>query len=62
VTGALNPAMSNAPWPQKCAALLQHSALALNAELIRRDVWDESAIEIRAVELATAVQQIWPGP
>jgi Protein of unknown function (DUF1524) len=64
VTGALNPALSNAPWPTKRPALAQHSLLPMNQQLVEDypERFDEIAIAARGEELARHVLAVWPGP
>ncbi|MGI8983687.1 MAG: HNH endonuclease family protein [Acidimicrobiales bacterium] len=49
VTGPLNIPMSNGPWADKRSALAEHSNIRLNAGLSALEVWDEDAIEKRAL-------------
>ena len=62
VTKTLNPSLSNAPWPEKKAAIMEHSALAMNREL--RDVtwWNENAIADRGEKMFRLILKIWPRP
>ncbi len=62
VTKKLNPSLSNAQWPEKKAAIMEHSALAMNREL--RDVtwWNENAIADRGEKMFRLVLKIWPRP
>ena len=67
VSDKLNPSLSNAAWaatsparPGKRHGLDQHSMLRLNADLIRRETWDERAIEERATSLFEIARGIWP--
>jgi len=64
VNKKLNPALSNAPWPEKRRALEEHSVLQLNRVLLAKagDTWDEAAIERRSRELADLFVRVWPGP
>lgn len=62
VTKTLNPSLSNAAWPDKKAALQEHSQLALNADLAKYEAWDENAISQRAATLAAVACQVWPRP
>ena len=61
-TKALNSSMSNASWADKRRALGQHSALALNKELLEHDDWHDDAIVERSAQLAKAITEIWPRP
>lgn len=60
VTNSLNPAMSNAPWPEKKEELRKHSTITMNMMLYRFDVWNEAMIEKRAKELWEMAATIWP--
>ena len=62
VSKRLNPAMSNAPWKEKCPELKKHSHLRLNARLCQEADWNEQAIRTRGEWLAKVVARIWPGP
>ena len=62
VSERLNPAMSNAPWKEKCPELKKHSHLRLNARLCQEADWNEQAIRTRGEWLAKVVSRIWPGP
>ena len=62
VSQRLNPAMSNAPWKEKCPELKKHSHLRLNARLCQETDWNERAIRKRGEWLASVVSSIWPGP
>lgn len=63
VTDKLNPAMSNGSWPNKKAALAEHSSLAMNRKLIAlKKEWCEAAIEARSKELFDLAKKIWPRP
>ncbi len=62
VNGKLNPALSNAAWPQKRSALHEHSILLLNSRLVGTEtsVWDEAAIDERTAWLLERIESIWP--
>ena len=62
VSKRLNPAMSNAPWADKRAALREHSSLFLNKDLLAhsRTRWNEAAISARGDRLWQAACAIWP--
>jgi hypothetical protein len=60
VTGKLNPSLSNAGWDKKRHALQQHSALALNRELLGNEVWNENTIRDRGRWIAEIALRIWP--
>jgi hypothetical protein len=62
VTGRLNPKMSNAPWPQKQAALKEHSVMRISADIREADSWDERAIAERGMRLASVAISVWPRP
>lgn len=64
VTYKLNPALSNAPWANKRAALSEHTVLFLNKGLVNRypDGWDEDTIRERGKALAALAVQVWPAP
>jgi hypothetical protein len=61
VTQPLNAAMSHSPWEKKRAELNRHSKLLLNAELAKRDTWNEQGIDERGRWLAQRLAIIWPG-
>lgn len=62
VSKRLNPAMSNAPWADKRAALREHSSLFLNKDLLAhsRTRWNETAISARGDRLWRAACAVWP--
>ena len=62
VSKRLNPAMSNAPWTDKRAALREHSSLFLNKDLLAhsRTRWNEAAISARGDRLWRAACAVWP--
>jgi hypothetical protein len=64
VTAKLNPSLSNSPWTTKRPELNKHSVLLLNRRVVDEhpDLWDETAIDNRSVQLADYVKQIWPAP
>ncbi len=61
VSKRLNPAMSNAPWADKRAALREHSSLFLNKDLLAhsRTRWNEAAIAARGERLWQAACAVW---
>ena len=61
-TRRLNSSMSNDSWENKRNALLEHSVLLLNNELMGESIWDETAIRHRSRRLAKIVTEVWPGP
>ena len=62
VNSKLNPCMSNGPWHDKRAGLDKHSVLFLNKDLLRHapDVWNETAIDVRARRLCQTAIKVWP--
>jgi hypothetical protein len=76
VTQRLNPSLSNRPWTATQAgahglpssgkrdALLQHSVLKLNAELVANnpESWTEATIRQRGIQIAHALLTAWPRP
>ncbi len=62
VTDALNKSLSNLPFKEKKAKLVEHSNLTLNHRIAKREDWDESAIRERGEELAMLAYAVWPMP
>lgn len=62
LTKALNPSVSNGPWPAKRDAILEHSALNLNRPLKNSTAWGEEAIAERAKTLFSFALRVWPRP
>lgn len=62
VTGRLNPKMSNAAWPEKQAALREHSVMRISADIRSADAWDEAAISERTERLIAVALSVWAGP
>lgn len=64
VTSSLNPALGNDPWAAKRGEIGHHSALRLNANLVKDhpDTFDEASIEARSAALADLLIAEWPGP
>ena len=62
LTKKLNPKVSNGPWDEKRAAILEHSALTLNRKLQDHLEWSEEAIIRRGKELFEVATQVWPFP
>ena len=64
VTGPLNTALSNNPWPEKRAEIEEYSNLPINRDLVKKagDVWDEQTIIDRGQRLAEIAISVWPGP
>lgn len=60
VTEKLNPSLSNAGWSKKRSALQQHSALALNRQLLINEAWDENSIRQRNSQIADIALRVWP--
>lgn len=63
VNQPLNSALSNGPWENKRQALLEHSTLFLNKDLLEHSQyyeWDEGAIRARARRLHVAFVKAWP--
>jgi len=67
VSGKLNPVLSNAPWksvngePSKKDELRKHTRLEVNRHLLDgHDEWSDDAIRIRAAQLFSDAQAIWP--
>ena len=62
VNGRLNSSLSNAPWNSKREALADHSILFLNKRIVNKSpqVWDENAIENRAIWLHKKAVKVWP--
>lgn len=61
VTGELNSAMSNAPWPIK-RERLEQSVLLLNSPVKAVTSWDEQSIADRGRFLIDLIVDRWPGP
>ncbi len=59
VTQALNASISNGAWEVK-QDRLSKSLLALNRDIAKIEDWNEEAIKVRASELATHINKIWP--
>lgn len=64
VNDRLNPALSNGNWSIKLREIEKNSVLHLNKALCsaHREVWDESAIMTRSLELAERAIKIWVRP
>lgn len=62
VTGRLNPKMSNAPWPEKQAALREHSVMRISTDIRNAESWDEAAIAERSERFADVAVAVWPRP
>lgn len=60
LSAALNAAQSNYGWKHKRPAMMKHSLLPINQILSELDVWDETAISTRGVELFKRALRIWP--
>jgi len=62
LTQQLNISISNGPWAAKRKKIAEHSVLPLNQMAANLEVWDESVIKNRALELLKRALIIWPGP
>lgn len=62
VTQKLNSSLSNAAWGNKRHALLAHSVMNMNSELMNESFWDENSIRCRSTEMAKLISEHWPGP
>ena len=62
VTQKLNSTLSNASWETKRDALLKHSVMNMNSELMNESCWDEDSILCRSGEMAKLIAGHWPGP
>lgn len=64
VTSSLNPSLGNDPWAMKRGEIGHHSALRLNANLVRDhpETFDEEAIDARSSALCDLLIAEWPGP
>lgn len=62
VTRKLNPSLSNAPWTEKKATIMEHSALAMNRRLQPATQWNENTIADRSEEMFKLILKIWPRP
>lgn len=59
VTKPLNSSMKNASWVNKKALLREYSKLKITTDYLDHEVWDETAIDKRAVDLSNIAIQIW---
>jgi hypothetical protein len=65
LTSRLNTKVSNAAWlgaGGKREGLEGHDVLVLNRDLVKKDLWNEEAIERRTRELVEVIIRIWPVP
>jgi hypothetical protein len=64
LTSKLNSKVSNAAWPTKRVALLEHDVLKLNVGLLglAEEAWTDAKVRVRNDELAKAIVEIWPVP
>ncbi|MCK4546367.1 MAG: DUF262 domain-containing protein [Candidatus Eisenbacteria sp.] len=62
VTGKLNPSLSNAAWAEKKAAIMEHSALAMNRKFQDATRWNETTIADRGEKMFDLALKIWPRP
>ena len=56
----LNTSLSNRPWEEKRAELLDHITLFLNKDLVKEPEWNEERIEARAHQLVQVAIKVWP--
>ena len=61
VTQPLNSSISHGPFAEKRIEL-RRSALILNRELVKKEVWNEDQISERGLELAEAAAKLWHRP
>lgn len=64
LTSKLNSKVSNAAWPVKRGALIEHDVLKLNADLLGSagESWTDDKIRVRTQDMAAAIIDIWPVP
>ena len=62
VTQKLNSSLSNSAWKTKRDALLTHSVMNMNSELLNESLWDEISIRSRSRSMAKLIAEHWPGP
>lgn len=64
LTSKLNSKVSNAAWPIKRDALLEHDVLKLNADLLGSagESWTDEKIRLRTRSMAASIVDIWPAP
>ena len=62
LTTKLNSSLSNGPWKNKLAAILEHAVLKINLELKDRTKWNEDAIRERTDLLLSRAKKIWSRP
>ncbi|KHO26837.1 hypothetical protein QQ44_04510 [Mycolicibacterium setense] len=64
LTSKLNSKVSNAAWPIKRDALLEHDVLKLNGDLLGSagESWTDEKIRVRTQNMAAAIIDIWPVP
>ncbi len=62
ITQKLNSSLSNASWENKRHALLAHSVMNMNSELMNEFTWEESSILCRSRDMAKLIAEHWPGP
>lgn len=58
ITSALNPKIGNGPWKTK-RSHLRESLLALNRQIAENELWNETAIRNRGIDLAKVANKIW---
>lgn len=59
LTEALNPSVGNGAWSTK-KSKFAGSLLVLNRAIAACDTWDENAIKLRAAELVSVANRLWP--
>jgi Protein of unknown function (DUF1524) len=59
VTKRLNSTMQHSAWIDKKQHLEKHSALCMTRDYLSRESWDETCIDERAIQLASAAMKIW---
>lgn len=60
LTRPLNTKVSNGPWVNKRATIMEHSLLPLNRSL--SVTWDEASISARSSQLFSKALDLWPAP
>lgn len=59
VTKRLNSAMQNSAWPDKKQHLKKNSSLRMTVDWLDQEKWNETCIDERADQLASAAREIW---
>jgi hypothetical protein len=62
VSPAMNPALSNRPWPEKRELLREHSNALVTTRYLDQPDWNEATIRERGEALIDQLVRIWPGP